>query len=353
MSRPTFVVGTGRCGSTMLSNMLRQHPLIASMSEFFSTVCDVGGRIPEAFSEQELDGEQFWTFISAIAPREALALRHGVVMPEVIYPYDSPTARYSAQSGVPAILQVTLPHLTDDHDALFDELGKQVKTWPTQLRSEHYRALFDWLTQRFGKQIWIERTGGVHVIIEPLHDFFPDARFIHIVRDGRDTAISIREHLGFRIFIVGSMLTEMLGVDPYVSSDRTHIDQVPPPLRAFLPESFDAQAFHDYRVPLDMCGGLWSQQIDNGLKVLNALPDESVHTVRYEDILADPAAQLDRLTRFLGAEFVNDDWATTCAQVVRTPRSSWRNLPASEADALSAACQPGFELLRSAGVDYP
>jgi ketosteroid isomerase-like protein len=27
MSTPTFVVGTGRCGSTMLSNMQRQHPL--------------------------------------------------------------------------------------------------------------------------------------------------------------------------------------------------------------------------------------------------------------------------------------------------------------------------------------
>jgi hypothetical protein len=31
---PTFVVGTGRCGSTMLSNMVREHPRILSLCDF-------------------------------------------------------------------------------------------------------------------------------------------------------------------------------------------------------------------------------------------------------------------------------------------------------------------------------
>jgi hypothetical protein len=36
-ARPgTFVVSTGRCGSTMLTNMLRLNPDILSLSEFFS-----------------------------------------------------------------------------------------------------------------------------------------------------------------------------------------------------------------------------------------------------------------------------------------------------------------------------
>ena len=30
MRTPTFVVGTGRCGSTMLSKMLREHPQVLS-----------------------------------------------------------------------------------------------------------------------------------------------------------------------------------------------------------------------------------------------------------------------------------------------------------------------------------
>ena len=56
MSVPTFVVGTGRCGSTMLSNMLREHPQVLSLSEFFSMISDAGFRLPQMFSAEPLDG---------------------------------------------------------------------------------------------------------------------------------------------------------------------------------------------------------------------------------------------------------------------------------------------------------
>lgn len=353
MHRPVFIVGTGRCGSTMLSNMFRRHRRIASLSEFFTMVCDIGGRIPDLFPAHEIDGEQFWELISAITPRLSLALRHGLDIPEVLYSCHSPGARYSSQSGVPVILQTTLPHLSDEPDALFDALREQLRSRPAAPIRTHYDALFGWLTQRMDKQLWVERSGGAFIIIEALHATFTDARFIHIVRDGRDTALSIREHTGFRMFILGAMLTELLGSDPYKSADRTHLERIPPPLRAFLPESFDARAFRDYRVPLDVCGGLWSQQLANGLKVLAGVPAESVLTVRYEDFLAEPLAQLDRLTRFLGDEWVDADWASACAQLVRRPRSSWRAIPEPAAGELAAACQPGFDLLRSVGIDYP
>ena len=33
---PAFVLSTGRCGSTMVSNLLNQHPRILSLSEVYS-----------------------------------------------------------------------------------------------------------------------------------------------------------------------------------------------------------------------------------------------------------------------------------------------------------------------------
>src|ERR1022692_4399717 len=42
--RLTFVVGTGRRGSTMLSATLREHPDVLSMSEFFGTLRPVPRR---------------------------------------------------------------------------------------------------------------------------------------------------------------------------------------------------------------------------------------------------------------------------------------------------------------------
>ncbi len=356
MSQPTFIVGTGRCGSTLLSGMFRRHRLVASFYEFFTFVCDIGGCIPDEFPGDEIDGGRFWNLLSAIGPRLNLSLRQDIAMPEIVYPYRSPAARFSAQSGVPVILQATLPHLTSDPDALFDELREFVLPRPIAPIRAHYDALFDWLVRRFHKRIWVERSGGVFVILEPIYHLFPDARFIHIVRDGRDTAISIREHCGFRLFILATMLTEMLGVDPFYSADRTNLERVPPPLRAFLPESFDPEVFRNYRIPLAACGQLWSQQIAKGLQVLSRLPPPSVCTVRYEDLLREPAVQIQRIAKFLGEEFVDQAWAESCASMVRKPQSAWQSLNENEAAELAAACQPAStscEESESSMVDDP
>ena len=56
MSVPTFVVGAGRCGPTMLSNMLREHPDILSLSEFLSMVSDGEQLRAAGFRVQNADG---------------------------------------------------------------------------------------------------------------------------------------------------------------------------------------------------------------------------------------------------------------------------------------------------------
>ena len=122
MSTPTFIVGTGRCGSTLLSSMLQQHPRLTSISELISFVTDLGGRVDRFLPEQTWTGAQLWQAVATPWPRANLMLQHDVAMPEVCYPWKTPGARFSAASGVPAIAQVVLPHLSPDPDALFEAL---------------------------------------------------------------------------------------------------------------------------------------------------------------------------------------------------------------------------------------
>jgi putative sulfotransferase len=350
-STPTFIVGTGRCGSTMLSNMIREHTQILSLSEFFVTVSE-GSRLPECFAPDPIGGRRFWAIVSATAPMLSFVLRNCIRYDECIYPCDDPAARFSRRTGVPAILATTLPHLTDDHDRLFDLLQNEVTQWTSAPIAEHYRHLFDWLRIHFGKRLWIERGGVSLPMVEAFQAMFPGARFILILRDGRDTAMSMRQHTGMRIYYAMSWLGDYLGVDPLTSSDRSRIDKVPPELRAILPERFDIDAFNAYEVPLPHCGEIWSQQIGMGLKVLAALPADRLLTLRYEDILADPKRHLDTLATFLGEDYVDEDWSARCAATVRPPRSTWRDLPEKEVLALTEACRPGFEALSDAGVEY-
>jgi len=353
MSVPTIIVGTGRCGSTMLSNMLRQHPQVLSLSEFFSSISDSSPyRLAEIFSPDAMDGRRFWEIVSAITPNLHLALRHRIEIPEFIYPSDAPNARFSRETGVPGILHVALPHLTDEHDHVFDLLGDEVSSWPEATIGEHYGRLFGWLAEHFGKRLWVERSGGFLAFANYLLAMFPDGKLIHVVRDGRDTALSMQEHRGFRLTYAMISLEQFLGVNPLLSADRSQVDRVPSELLPFLPEHFDPDAFRAFRLPLQLFGELWSQWIGDGLGLLCAIPADRLLTLRYEDFFVDPKRQLDTLAAFLGDEFVDETWSTGRAATVRKPQSSWRDLPEEDARTLTEACRPGFEQLRAAGVHY-
>ena len=269
MSKPTFVVGTGRCGSTMLSNMLREHPKVLSLSEFFSMIAD-GDLSSEPFSLEPMDGARFWAIIAAVPRFYAFFMQQGLPASELLYPPGDPSARYSAHTGVPAILLTTLPHLTDQHDALFDALGVEARTWPISSISEHYHRLFGWLATRFGKIQWIERSGTM-LWVEQFLTIFPDARFIHLVRDGRDVALSMQQNNLFRLGLAWTQISETLGVYPLKSVDRTHLDRVPAELTPLLPERFEVEAFRQFTVPLSTCTGYWAYLIDLGLKHLRSL----------------------------------------------------------------------------------
>jgi putative sulfotransferase len=353
MSVPTFVVGTGRCGSTMLSNMLREHPKVLSISEFFPGVTDFRRTcLAQALSPQPINGPQFREMIAGIKPLVSQVLRHRVELPEFLYPVDNPQAHYSRASGVPPILVTMLPHLTADHDRLFDVLADEVNGWPLARIGEHYMRLFGWLARHFDKQLWVERSGGFLFLVEHFRVMFPDARFVHVIRDGRDAALSMREHQGFRLAYATITIEDALGVDPHISADRSHIDRVPEDLRPFLPECFDAEAFRIHRLPLTSVGGIWAQQVVDGLATLRTLSPECLLTLRYEDFFADPKGRLDALAAFLGEEFVDEEWSARCAGTVRPPRSTWRDLADEEACDLTEACHPGFAALREAGIDY-
>lgn len=351
MSRPdpVIVVGTGRCGSTLVSAMLRAHPEVLSVSELFSFVTDLGGSIPRAFAAGPVSGAAFWREMAACHPRESLLLRHGLRMDEVLYR----EGRHRLVDGVPAILLTTLPHLDDDADALFDELAAVMCARPPASMATHYRDMFAHLMHRYDRRTWVERSGGTLRIVERLIRAFPEARIVHLVRDGRDTAISMSRHHGFRMALVGFQLLEMLGVDPWESDDRSEAGDLDDELAALLPERFTAEAFLDYDISPALCGHYWSGEIRRGLAVLATLPADRVLTLRYEDLLEDPHASVTRLGAMLGLGEVDPAWRRRAAALVGKGRSAWRSLPDAERRELADACAPGFAALAGQGLVWP
>jgi hypothetical protein len=248
---PVFIVGTGRCGSTLLSGFLRAHGQVLSLSEFFVFVTDFGGRIAEAFPSGELSGAEFWPLLAGAHPRQTLMLRNGVMMDEALY-RPGPGRRFTLETGVPALVATTLTHLCAEPESLFDALQSDVEKLPPAPIGRQYLSFFNALRDRFRASIWVERSGGSLRLVQRLRQHFPEARFVHIVRDGRDTALSMSRHLGFRLALINAQLTEILGVDPFENPDRRFESDLPDELVPFLPERFEAETFRNFQTALPL-----------------------------------------------------------------------------------------------------
>ena len=336
-STPIFVLGTGRCGSTTLSDILNAHPRILSLSEFISFT-GIG-----PFRYRNPDGRKIWKVLSGQRRRTRLMLAGAY--DELLYPFGAPEARYT-RDNVPPILCTTLPHLTADHDTLFDTLRPTVLAQPRQSTSRHYRALFAAMCSALDRDLWIERSGGSLLFASTLLEAFPDARIVHLYRDGRDTALSMSTHYLFQYIAANLQNFRRLGADPYelIASDpswdrkalRLHR------LSAILPH----RRFDPKRVPpLEEFGKLWTAMIRRSEMLLADLPDPRVHRIRFEHLCAHPRQHLEKLIEFIDPGLADNAWLHRACKIPRPASPEFLNLPLDRRRALASACRPGLEIL--------
>jgi putative sulfotransferase len=333
---PRFVVSSGRSGSTLLSQMLHLHRDVLSLFDLFVTL------IPRAFPAGPVSGEEFWELLTRPHRQYTLMLRLGIATPEMRY-RPGPGGRYTAETGVPPLLLIALPHLVEDPEALLDELGQAIIAFDARPIGEQYERLFAWLCRRLDRAVWVERSGSSLDWLEDLVAHFPDARFVHLYRDGRDCALSMTLHDGFKFPALGRRLQRQLGVDPY-QSDREPAKAVPRSSRPFMPETFDRERYQALRLPVEEQGRTWSRMVVRGCELLGRLDPDRVLPLRYETLLAEPAVALRRLASFL--EIAPDEpWLERAAGLVRPRPPRWTQLPEPERRELVEACAPGMRLL--------
>jgi len=324
MSR--FIVGTGRCGSTLLSRMLGASPEVLSLFEFF-TGLDWGRR----FGTSPIDSAELANLVLAEQPFVTAVLRRGYDVEEIVYPFDR--GRYDRGDPLPWLLVTMMPRLTDDPDTLYDELADFVRSRPTATPVEHYRSLFGWLAARLGKRCWIERSGSSIEYLDGLHDLFPEARYLHLHRDGAEVALSMREHHAYRLPI--ALLYDAPVADGRRPSEMGAIDVACEP-RNDDPISLVLAA----RPPAEYYGRYWSDQIVRGYEGVAKLDPEQYMEVSFEDLVREPRRRLEQIAAFFALE--PGDWLDAAAAMVRgVPPTRADRLAAGERARLDEACEAG------------
>lgn len=136
-----------------------------------------------------------------------------------------------------------------DANGVVEEIVAEAGTLGTALG-----VVFRAYARRFGKPRWGDKRPAYVRNLPILARLFPDAQFVHIIRDGRDCVTS---------------LTEM----PW------------------------------HRGGVNQAIAAWAQAIDHGRWAARTLGPDSYHEVRYERLVADPESELRALCGYLGEEY--------------------------------------------------
>lgn len=334
---PVLIFSTGRCGSTMISELLNRHPAVLSLSEFLVLLGQ------EAFAHRRPTGAEMWRVYSRQSPALRAMMQGGKVMDEVLYPLGTPGMRFHAED-IPPIALVTLPHLTDQHEALFDELAGTVGALPRMDLAAHYQSVFDHLGRKFHRRVWVERSGGSLMYARKLLKLFPDARVIHVFRDGRDTAMSMTGHPNFRILVAMIEASRRLGLDLYRKFERADANMFEVRMEQLFFRLVDTPKLAA-KATLPQFGAFWSRLTLIGQETFSTLPPERVLNLRFEELQDNPREMLDRMIRFIDPSLADKEWLDAAAAVPRPTQKKYKTLPPEEQRALTEACAPGLAAL--------
>ncbi|MFI6320703.1 sulfotransferase family protein [Nonomuraea sp. NPDC050556] len=210
--RPVFVIGCPRSGTTMLQLMLHSHPRIAVAPETRFLV--------PAYYKRRVFGD-----MRLADRRRSLA-----------------------------------EWISTDRSTKFRELGidrqefvRQAAEGPGSLGSVIGTA-FKMYAERFGKARWGDKRPSYVKQVDLLTRLFPDAQFVHLIRDGRDCVASLKEM-------------------PWYTLDSFH------------------------------AASTWAEAIDAGRRLSKTMPEDSYYELRYEDLTDDTETELKKLCHFLEEDY--------------------------------------------------
>lgn len=144
-------------------------------------------------------------------------------------------------------------------------------------------------------------------------NLFPNARWVHVLRNGIDVAISVHRR---SLKQERKLRNRLLAID-------------------YSPATLDfGYSFH-----------LWENHVSFVLEHQHLVSPERFMEMRYEDLLAEPRAQLQQLARFARHPVDEDRLLAACQMVDRSRRDNWAYASAYQDEIPALAKTPLMETL--------
>jgi hypothetical protein len=279
LDRPIIILGAARSGTTLLGDILSQHPAIA-----------------------------YW------------------VEPRYIWRYRNPTANTDRRA--------------------VDEATPEVKRY---IRSKFASFVASCPGSRF-----MEKTPSNCFRVPFIHAVFPGARFVHLIRDGRDVVFSARRKwtsppkkaaLWRRLSTLEIPLRDL----PFYLTDflRDVIGRQLYPEKAFLwgPHIEELREIKAQHGVLHACCVQWRESVRAACEGLAGVPDQQQHWIRFEQLVTNPDAILHELLSFAKLPTCSAVQSHAHRVVEADAARRWRQRHAAEIQAVIPVIQNELQAL--------
>jgi omega-hydroxy-beta-dihydromenaquinone-9 sulfotransferase len=248
VERPIFVIGCGRSGTTLLYRILCGHRSLA----WFSNYTDHWPGLPQLAA------------LSRVYPwmrRRKLAVPNAPIPSEGHRIFDYCSSRASIDNNKPL-----------------------VETDVTSIERRCLHRVIE-LHQRFaGGRRFINKNTRNTRRVRFLHELFPDAVFVHVIRDPRATVSSLLRVAfwpDLRFWWRGNRTATQLGTEGVKS--------------------------------VTLAAELWARDVGAALQDSTTLDSSAYIQLRYEELVANPRAEVERVLTFAGV-----DWDSSFESVFRS-----------------------------------
>jgi len=244
-----FIVGSGRSGTTLLYKLLSLHPETGYISSVENRLPflppNVSGRWRARSYAEKLEG---WFDNGANAYHISRRWRDKTT------PVPVEGEKIYARCGVP----------------LFPSAEERLSCEAQRRLKEQFAGIL----QASGGKLFVSKRTANNRRIAMLNETFPGAKYVDLLRDGRDVAASLRK--------VDWWGDHLLWWDADRRSPNTAVAQG--------------------SSMVELCARDWVEGVRQVRDALELIPPENVLHVRYEEILKEPIVQIKRILQFLSLD---------------------------------------------------
>lgn len=195
------------------------------------------------------------------------------------------------------------------------------------------RRAFARVARKQGLRYVVEKTCANSLRVAFVEKVFPDAKFIFIVRDGRDAVASAMKRWAAPLDI------------PYLLKKARYLPVTDAPyyviryfwnriFRVFSSEkrvSFWGPRFKGMEEMLktkslpEICGAQWARSVQLATKAFGSMESKKVLRIKYEDFVSSPVSQLKLIAEFLGVDLKDGQASHMVSSVSDSSVGKWKN----------------------------